>query len=589
MSLPGSILLVGEGNFSFSASLSQQHNETATRVTATCLQSEEEALRHEGAAENIQIINSSGGAVVFGVDCTRLGECACLQDPLFDLVVFNFPHCGRKSGVKKNRDLLKNFFLSCVQVLAEDGEVHVSLCNGQGGTPADQPKREWHNSWQVVAMAAEAHLILTDVRPFESEKYQSYKCTGYSLPYTPAQTLTVEETVDGQKVEFNLPAELSDFMFRGFLSANSVHPVRLVQDFLHKGLTEKWAVHMVTESVPFLLTAERLQACPHGVDAARWYRIRPAERELGADKQDGSSDKADPTRSKDQADAASEGDSGIYVLRPSLLPQIDELFTKNAECVNSAASHGENDKTIEGHSNEGHSDTCKHAPSLFGMSGLVFRNVSVNLWALPSFHQLVLKGIVPSECNPTALLGQRLESLLGPYGVSLVKEEGGLNVTAKPVGVVGNLFASNHGDHTSITACLNLDLLAVVLFSLPDWRLLWSHDPRFLKQFALRPSPGEAFHPFSLFPEHISFDISFWTASTYEEKEFHAVVREASHGTVERVKLIDRFSHPELSQTSYCYRLTYHSHTHALSHSQALQFHKQLESLLASRLQVTIR
>lgn len=60
MSLPGSILLVGEGNFSFSASLSQQLNETATRVTATCLQSEEEALRHEGAAENIQIINSSG-------------------------------------------------------------------------------------------------------------------------------------------------------------------------------------------------------------------------------------------------------------------------------------------------------------------------------------------------------------------------------------------------------------------------------------------------------------------------------------------------------------------------------------------------
>lgn len=68
---------------------------------------------------------------------------------------------------------------SCVQVLAEDGEIHVSLCNGQGGTPADHPKREWHNSWQVAAMAAEAHLVLTDVRPFETEKYQSYKCTGY--------------------------------------------------------------------------------------------------------------------------------------------------------------------------------------------------------------------------------------------------------------------------------------------------------------------------------------------------------------------------------------------------------------------------
>lgn len=64
-------------------------------------------------------------------------------------------------------------------MLAEDGEVHVSLCNGQGGTPVDHPKREWHNSWQVAAMAAEAQLILTDVHPFESEKYQSYKCTGY--------------------------------------------------------------------------------------------------------------------------------------------------------------------------------------------------------------------------------------------------------------------------------------------------------------------------------------------------------------------------------------------------------------------------
>lgn len=61
MSLQGSVLLVGEGNFSFSASLSQQNNEAArSSVTATCLQSEEEALRHEGAAENIQIINSSG-------------------------------------------------------------------------------------------------------------------------------------------------------------------------------------------------------------------------------------------------------------------------------------------------------------------------------------------------------------------------------------------------------------------------------------------------------------------------------------------------------------------------------------------------
>lgn len=60
MSLSRSILLVGEGNFSFSASLCQVQSDTATSVTATCLQSQEEALRHEGAADNIQIIKNSG-------------------------------------------------------------------------------------------------------------------------------------------------------------------------------------------------------------------------------------------------------------------------------------------------------------------------------------------------------------------------------------------------------------------------------------------------------------------------------------------------------------------------------------------------
>lgn len=350
---------------------------------------------------------------------------------------------------------------------------------------------------------------------------------------------------------------------------------------------------MATESVPSLLTAQQLHASSHGVDAADWYWIQPVEEELGANKPDSSSDKVDRVRRREGEDAASKGESALYVLRPSLLPQIEELFTKKEEYCNSAGSHeenGENDETFEGHTHvDVHTGVCNSAPSLFGMSGVVFRNVPVNLWALPSFHQLVLKGVFPSESKPITLLGQRLESLLAPYGVSLVKEQGGLSLPAKPMGVVGNLFARNDADHTSITVCLNLDLLAALLFTLPDWRLLWSRDPRFLKQFALRPSPREPFRPLSLYPEPFIFDISFWTGSAYKEKEFHAAVREASCGTVERVKLIDRFSHPELSQTSYCYRLAYRSHTHALAHSQALQFHKQVEVLLSSRLQVTIR
>lgn len=393
-----------------------------------------------------------------------------------------------------------------------------------------------------------------------------------------------------QRLGFRNPFLCVSCSIRGFLSANSVHPVRLVQDFLQTALTDKCSVLMAMESLPSLLTARRLHACSHGVDAAHWYRIQLADKDLCEDKLDSRSYKVDRVRRVEGENATSKGERAIYVLRPSLLPQVEELFPQKEECVSGTESSDENGETSEGHAHAGHADGYNSAPSLFGTSGLVFRNVPIGLWALPSFHQLVLKGVFPSESQPLALLGQRLQSLLGPYGVSLVQEQEGLSLTAKPMGVVGNLFARNDAESTSVTVCLNLDLLAVLLFTLPDWRLLWSHDPRFLKQFALRPPPGEAsFRPLSLYPQPFIFDISFWTGSTYREQEFHAAVREASRGTVERVKLLDRFSHPELSQTSYCYRLTYRSHTHALAHGQALHFHQQLESLLSSRLQFTIR
>uniref|UniRef100_UPI003AAE85CC ferredoxin-fold anticodon-binding domain-containing protein 1 n=1 Tax=Centroberyx gerrardi TaxID=166262 RepID=UPI003AAE85CC len=686
MSTPRTVLFVGEGNFSFSAALSQFSSESESNVTATCLQSQEQALRHESAATNIQIIRDSGGEVLFEVDSTKLGECASLQDRLFDRVVFNFPHCGRKSGVKKNRELLKNFFLSCVQVLAEDGEVHVALCNGQGGTPADHPKREWHNSWQVVAMAAEAHLVLSDVRPFESEKYESYKCTGYrsqdkgfhlenallhvftrSLPYSTAQRLKVEEAVEGERVEYHIPAELSDYIFREFLSPDSVHPVRLVQDFLLKGLAEKWSVSMTTETLPLLLTSKQLQKCCHEKDNTYCYWIHLPHKgpnsdvhtstalHTNTDKQKDqsllldsqkhtdtpdtlsgtcvTSEKADRARSKGaeclrsacSLDVDNEGESGLFVLRPSLLPQMEELLPHRPEKEeqqvltsntgndgekegndgekegndgekegNDGEKEGNKDSVeVEGNENEEpHGDCNGFTGLLFGISGLVFRNVPISLWALPAFHQLLLRGVCPAACEPIKLLGQSLETLLAPYRVSLVTEQGSLCLMAQPMGLVGKVLASDASDsisQVSVIVSLNLDLLAALLFSLPNWRLLWSRDPRFLKHFALCPSPGKPFHPFSLYPEHLSFDISFWTGPAWEERKFTAVVREASLGTVEQVKLMDTFSHPDLSQTSYCYRLIYHSHTHALSHTQALQLHRHLEALLSSRLQVTIR
>lgn len=379
---------------------------------------------------------------------------------------------------------------------------------------------------------------------------------------------------------------------------------------------------MMTEAVPLLLTAKQLQMCHRVVDRTQCYWIHLLEKDLSSDatsvdKQNDqlsgldsqghktthdTSDKADRVKSKGpeslmsacSLDGDPESESGLYLLRPSLLPQMEELLTKNVDFLNNAVKHEKNggNKSVDG---EGHEKdvACEDCSNLiFGICGLVFRNVPVKLWALPAYHELLLRGVFPTECEPIRLLGQRLERLLAPYGVCLTTERGDLHLTAQPMGLVGKVFATSASENArlvTITVALNLDLLAVLLFSIPDWRLLWSRDPRFVKQFAPCPSPGTPFHPFSLFPEHFTFDISFWTGPTWQEKQFYAAVREASHGTVEQVKLIDTFSHPDLSQTSYCYRLSYHSHTHALSHTQALHFHKQLESLLSSQLEVTIR
>ena len=74
-----------------------------------------------------------------------------------------------------------SFHNSATQILEDRGQVLMTLCKGQGGTPADRPRRAWHDSWQVVAMAADADLILVKVVPFHVEEYRTYSSTGFRL------------------------------------------------------------------------------------------------------------------------------------------------------------------------------------------------------------------------------------------------------------------------------------------------------------------------------------------------------------------------------------------------------------------------
>ncbi|KDD75512.1 hypothetical protein H632_c645p1 [Helicosporidium sp. ATCC 50920] len=84
----------------------------------------------------------------------------------------------------------------------------------------------------------------------------------------------------------------------------------------------------------------------------------------------------------------------------------------------------------------------------------------------------------------------------------------------------------------------------MILFDIPDIRLFWSNDERFLKQFA-GGTMSTKFKPFSKYPPCYK-DISFWTSDSFTENNFCELIRDIAGDLVEEVKLIDSFENKKL-------------------------------------------
>lgn len=77
----------------------------------------------------------------------------------------------------------------------------------------------------------------------------------------------------------------------------------------------------------------------------------------------------------------------------------------------------------------------------------------------------------------------------------------------------------------------------MILFSIPDIRLFWSTDSRFLSQF--EDGKITTFKPYSKYPSCFK-DVSFWSpkAQLLHENDFCDLVRDVAGDIVEDVKKV---------------------------------------------------
>ncbi|KAG2022676.1 hypothetical protein CC2G_000405 [Coprinopsis cinerea AmutBmut pab1-1] len=149
------ILLLGEGNFSFTRALVVSpppplldNPIPPTNITATAYDSEQECYeKYSDAREIVGLLRETGVNVVFGVDATKLARCAALKGKVWDKIVWNFPHAGKgitdqDRNILTNQLLLLDFLASASKVLAKGPVRTLAYGKKKKRKPGDEDEEE---------------------------------------------------------------------------------------------------------------------------------------------------------------------------------------------------------------------------------------------------------------------------------------------------------------------------------------------------------------------------------------------------------------------------------------------------------------
>ena len=598
-------LVIGDGNFSFSLALTRKMGgDREEKIISTSLETEQEVNKRPMAKKNLNELRKFGVYVLHGVDGTKLR--ANLQllslSTEYSTIIFNFPHTGGKSNIKRNQQLLRDFFESTSSILSPHGEVHVTLCRGQGGTPVDSTHRGYHNSWKVVEMAAEAGLILSHVQPFNASAYPGYVPTGY-------RGENKGFTVDGALEHvFTLPQEApqlwddrefticrhccSDIGTNDLEIHNSLKVVGMDDIMTQFLVSLPW--HPVTRLHGILVRAFQLEQ-------RLWGRVCSELRETCIAHLTPSL--CCPSQCVEDIPCSvtvgKEGLSSLRELEEQVARQTFVFQSSPLQLVPSLIAQSVYDVGLP--------------PLLHTVTCPILREtpVSSSPSLQPTSH--LLCGLLPLSTHEDSLLPalkhtilQVLTELLSHTGTTL--HSSGDKIEATVVGQMSPLVTfqpyplpSQEAQYrpTHLTFTVELDTLAVVYYSLPHSSVLWSRDRRFVEQFHGHEDTGNfVFQPFSLFAPSYSHDVSFWVppklatscgeteVTERMDREVWRVVRSVAGLMAVGVSHLDTYREEGGEErVSMCYRVTYSSPVVALSHTAARELQLRVRKKLASQVE----